>query len=314
MRIKNLIQSNRPYLTDGGLETYMVFEKGFELPCFSAHILHESEAGRQALTAYLERFIKIAKDTGRGFVLDTTTWRLNSAWASPLGMSKAQSLNHTAIAVENARQFRDTHESGQLPIVLNGVVGPAGDGYAPDAVLSTNEALALHVPQVQALGKAGVDLITAMTITHSGEASGIAKAAREIDVPCAISFTVETDGNLPSGETLAEAIEKVDSESGGYPVYFMINCAHPDHFRDAVKNGDQWTRRIGGIRANASRLSHAELDAAEELDPGDPFELGHLYTELLSLLPNIRVVGGCCGTDHRHVGCIAGHGPARRAA
>lgn len=314
MRLTAFAQTARYYLTDGGLETYMIFDKGFELPCFSAAVLLDSEAGRQALTAYFERYIEIARKAGRGFVMDVPTWRSGAAWAGPLGQSKAALMEVNRGAVAYMADLRARHESKDLPILLNGVVGPAGDAYAPDTVLSAEAAQDIHAPQIEALAGAGVDMITAMTLTHASEALGIVRAAKVADVPVAIAFTVETDGRLPSGQPLGEAIAEVDLGSDAAAFHFMINCAHPDHFRATLEAGGDWVARLGGLRANASRLSHAELDEAEELDSGNPEELGALHRPLLDLLPNIRVLGGCCGTDHRHVGCLASHDHVRSAA
>ena len=314
MRIEQLKDTRRFFLSDGGLETVMTFDKGYDLPCFSAAVLLDSEQGRADLTAYFERFIGIARETGRGFILDAPTWRAGTAWAGPLGQTVRAVIETNARAVAFVSAIRDRHETGDLPILINGLVGPAGDAYAPDTQLAPQDALLIHAPQIHALGKAGVDMISAMTLTHAGEAIGIVRAAQEIDMPVVISFTLETDGRLPSGQPLGEAIAEVDAATGQGPIYYMINCAHPDHFRDVLDTTAAWTLRIGGIRANASRRSHAELDEAEELDAGDPVELGRLSTELLACLPNIRVIGGCCGTDHRHVGCIAGHDRASAAA
>ena len=307
MRIQRLNQTKRFFLSDGGLETFLIFDKGYDLPCFSAAVLLDTEQGRSDLTAYFERFIGIAKATGRGFIMDAPTWRAGAAWAGPLGQSLKEVIETNARAVAFVSNLREAHETEDCPILVNGLVGPAGDAYAPDSEISQQDALLLHAPQIHALGKAGVDMISAMTLTHSGEAIGIVRSAREIDIPVVIAFTLETDGRLPSGQPLGEAIAEVDAATNTGPLYYMINCAHPDHFRDVLDTTLAWTLRIGGIRSNASRQSHAELDAAEMLDDGDPIELGHLSAELLSRLPNIRVLGGCCGTDHRHVGCIAGH-------
>jgi len=124
-------------------------------------------------------------------------------------------------------------------------------------------------------------------------------------VPAVISFTVETDGRLPSGQPLVEAVEQVDLETDGGPAYFMINCAHPTHFEHLFEDPElAWTERILGLRANASTRSHAELDQAEDLDDGDPEDLGERYAQLRRHLPELRVLGGCCGTDHRHVTAI----------
>ena len=312
MRFETFMKSNRFYLSDGGLETYMIFEKGFDLPFFSAAVLLDCEPGRAALSEYFERFIGIAKATSRGFLIDAPTWRAGAAWSKPMGLALDEAIEVNRRAVGFVRDLRDRHETAELPILINGLVGPAGDAYAPDTILSAGEAQDIHAPQIQTLGRAGVDLISAMTLTHVEEATGIAQAAAEIDVPLAIAFTLETDGRLPSGQPLGEAIQEVDFKTGASPAYYMINCAHPDHFSD-ILDGSDWIKRIGGLRANASRMSHAELDACEELDDGDPIELGALNGALMELLPNLRVAGGCCGTDDRHVGCIANQHPARAA-
>ncbi len=314
MRIQELMQADRFFLSDGGLETYLIFDKGYELPCFSAAVLLDSDQGRRDLVEYYERFVEIARQSGRGFILDAPTWRAGVAWAGPLGKPVSDVLQTNERAVGFVSEIRMRHETDSLPILVNGLVGPSGDAYAPDATLSYQDALLIHAPQIHALGRAGVDMISAMTLTHAGEAVGIARAAREIDLPAVIAFTLETDGRLPSGQPLREAIEEVDEATDSSPLYYMINCAHPDHFREVLETGASWKLRVGGIRSNASRMSHAELDEAETLDDGNPGELGRLSADLLRHLPNIRVVGGCCGTDHRHVGCIAIHDQFRPAA
>ncbi|MBG6166266.1 homocysteine S-methyltransferase [Labrenzia sp. EL_195] len=314
MRIQELMQADRFFLSDGGLETYLIFDKGYELPCFSAAVLLDSDQGRRDLVEYYERFVEIARQSGRGFILDAPTWRAGVAWAGPLGKPVSEVLQTNERAVGFVSEIRMRHETDSLPILVNGLVGPSGDAYAPDATLSYQDALLIHAPQIHALGRAGVDMISAMTLTHAGEAVGIAQAAREIDLPAVIAFTLETDGRLPSGQPLREAIVEVDEATDSSPLYYMINCAHPDHFREVLETGASWKLRVGGIRSNASRMSHAELDEAETLDDGNPGELGRLSADLLRHLPNIRVVGGCCGTDHRHVGCIAIHDQFRPAA
>ncbi len=307
MRIQKLKETRRFFLSDGGMETFLIFDKGYDLPCFSAAVLLGTDQGRADLRAYYERFIDIAKASGRGFILDAPTWRAGTAWAGPLGLTLKEAMETNQRAVSFVCALRAEHETETCPILINGLVGPAGDAYAPDAEISQQEALLVHAPQIHVLGRAGVDMISAMTLTHAGEATGIVQAAKEIDVPVVIAFTLETDGRLPSGQPLGEAIAEVDAATNDSPLYYMINCAHPDHFRDVLDTTAAWTLRIGGIRSNASRQSHAELDEAEVLDDGDPVELGKLSAELLSRLPNIRVLGGCCGTDHRHVGCIAAY-------
>lgn len=302
-----LMQSHRPYLTDAGLETWLFFQQGFEAPEFAAIALTEDEAARAALNGYFDDFLRMAEAAETGFVLDTNTWRGCTVWAPKLGVSAEELLRLNRQSVAFARQVGARWETWVPNILINGVVGPAGDGYAPGRIPTSDEAARLHRPQIEVLADAGVDMISAITMTNVDEATGIVRTAREAGLPVVVSFTVETDGRLPTGDLLGEAIKAVDAATGNAPAYYMINCAHPDHFRAALAKGEQWVQRIGGLRANASRLSHAELDVAEELDQGDPEEFGALHAELARMLPTLRVLGGCCGTDHRHVACVSHH-------
>jgi S-methylmethionine-dependent homocysteine/selenocysteine methylase len=167
--------------------------------------------------------------------------------------------------------------------------------------MTAEEAQRYHEPQVATFADTAADLVSALTLTYAGEAVGVARAARDTGIPSVISFTVETDGRLPSGQSLREAIEEVDDQTQGSVAYFMINCAHPTHFAHVLDDDGGWSNRIRGLRANASEKSHAELDEAEELDAGDPAALAGHYRELQKRLANLNVVGGCCGTSHRHV-------------
>lgn len=300
-----LLAAKRPFLTDGGMETWLFFQQGFDAPEFAAIVLMDDEPAREALRRYFDGFLSLAHSARTGFVLDTNTWRGCVAWAERLGMREQELLGLSRKAVEFAQGIRAQWADRVPDILVNGVIGPAGDGYSPDCLPTAREAHELHAPQVSALAESGVDMISAITMTNVAEATGIARAAKAAETPVVISFTVETDGRLPSGDLLGEAIELVDSATEKAPAYYMVNCAHPDHFRDAIARGEGWSARIGGLRANASRLSHEELDNAEQLDDGDPEEFGQLHGELARLLPNLRVVGGCCGTDHRHVGCVS---------
>ena len=305
--VDKLMQTRRPFLTDGGFETSLFFIDGFDAPEFAAIVLMDDPDARAAIDRYFERFLTLAQEAGTGFVLDTNTWRACGSWAEKLDRTPQDLLRLTRDAVSFSAGLRDAWSDRVSSILLNGVVGPAGDGYAPEQALSPEEAQALHTPQIAEMAQAGVDTVSAITMTHVGEAVGIVRAAAEAGLPVVISFTVETDGKLPDGTRLGAAIEATDAATGGAPIYYMVNCAHPEHFTDALARGEAWLDRVGGVRANASRLSHAELDVAEELDDGDPEEFGRLHVDVARLLPNLRVVGGCCGTDHRHVGCVSEH-------
>ncbi|GJM01515.1 MAG: homocysteine S-methyltransferase [Rhodomicrobium sp.] len=312
--IDKFLNSENLYLTDGGFETWLFFVDGFEAPEFAAITLMEDEKARLAMWRYFERFLEIAEYAGRGFVLDTNSWRGCVSWADKLELSRQDLLALSGEAVAFAKDIRAAWQGRVEPILINAVVGPSGDGYKPGDTPTAEEAYKLHMPQLEVFAAHQVDMVSALTITNIGEAVGIVRAAKERELPVVISFTVETDGRLTTGETLAEAIALVDEYTDSGPLYYMVNCAHPEHFRGALQTDAGWVNRIGGIRANASRLSHAELDDAETLDDGNPEEFGSLYKELSELLPNLKVVGGCCGTDHRHVGCASRRLTSSKAA
>jgi S-methylmethionine-dependent homocysteine/selenocysteine methylase len=292
------------FLTDGGIETTLIFHEGFELPCFAAFHLLKDEAGTAALRRYFARHAEIARAEGTGFILESPTWRASSDWGDKLGYSSAALADANARSIRLMQEVRAAFQSERTPIVVSGCVGPRGDGYDPGAAMSPDRAQAYHARQIGALAGSEADMVTAITMTNAAEAIGVTRAARAAGMPVAISFTVETDGRLPTGQRLAEAIAEVDEATGGAPAYYMINCAHPTHFEPTLAGGGAWLGRIRGIRANASRLSHAELDEAPELDDGNPAELGGQYRALLARHPQIAVVGGCCGTDHRHIEAI----------
>ena len=295
----------RVFLTDGGIETDLIFNDGMELPHFAACHLLRSPRGCAALFTYYERYIAIAKADGLGFILESPTWRASADWCAKLGYDRDEvaMVNHAAI--ELMRDLRDSHESARTPIVVSGCVGPRGDGYDPGTAMTVEDAEHYHAFQIGALAEAGADMVTAITMTNASEAAGVARAAAKAKVPVAISFTLETDGRLPTGQALADAIRQVDGVTSGAPAYYMINCAHPSHFDNILSAQATWTARIRGIRANASKRSHQELNEAPDLDAGNPDELGAQYRALRQRLPQLTVLGGCCGTDHRHVRCIS---------
>jgi len=293
-----------PFLTDGGIETTLIFHDGHDLPHFAAYDLLTREGGDAALRRYFEPYARLAAKRGVGIVLETATWRASLDWAERLGHTPEQLAALNRQAVEILEDVRAAHETDEAPIVISGCIGPRGDGYVVGDTMTAEEAEAYHATQIGTFAETAADLVTALTMTYADEAVGVVGAARAAGMPVVISFTVETDGRLPSGQPLYAAIEEVDSRTDGYASYFMINCAHPSHFEAVLEPGSAWTDRLMGLRANASRLSHAELDEAEELDTGNPEELALEYVALRERLPRLTVLGGCCGTDDRHVGAI----------
>ncbi len=291
-------------VTDAGLETWLLFDRGVELPAFAAYPLAATAAGRALLAEYLQHYADIAASVGAAVELEAPTWRANPDWAKVLGHDLDALGAFIDKCVEVVADVRATWR-GDEAFLIGGTVGPRGDGYRVDTSMSVDQSADYHGFQVSRMADAGVDVVTALTMGYVGEAAGVALAAKSVGVPSIVSFTVETDGRLPSGVTLGEAIEATDAATGAAPLHYMINCAHPTHFDHILDPAAPWAARIGGIRANASTLSHAELDEMVELDAGDPEDLANRYVALRGQLPALQVVGGCCGTDHRHVAAIA---------
>jgi S-methylmethionine-dependent homocysteine/selenocysteine methylase len=297
--------SNGVFLTDGGLETDLMFHQGVDLPYGAAYVLLRDEAGVARLTRYFDDYLAIARELGTGFLLESPTWRASREWADKIGtpLEALPDLNRRAI--EMLADIRDRYASEVAPIVISGCMGSRFDAYRPEDVMSEQEAERYHWSQIETFRDTEADMVTALTLTNVPEAVAIARVAQAAEIPAAISFTVETDGRLPTGPTLREAIEQVDDTTAGAPAYYMVNCAYPTHFEPAMVASGSWTERIRGLRANSSSKSHEELDASPELDEGDPAQLGAHYRAILERFPHISVLGGCCGTDARHIRQIA---------
>lgn len=293
------------FLTDGGLETDLMFNHGVEIPEFAAHTLLADSKGREAMANYFRGFLSLARDMDAGYILDSQTWKAHMHWADALGANEAElrAVNHAS--VDMIVQLRKEFSDNAKPIVLNAVIGPQGDAYAPEAEVAAHQAEEYHSKQIGWLAETPVDMVTALTFTQSDEAIGLVRAAVAAKLPVVVSFTVETEGDLPTGQPLSEAITAVDEATDSAAAYFMVNCAHPDHFLHVLEDDQAWASRIRGVRANASRKSHAELDESTTLDDGNPDELAAQYQLIGEKLPNLNVYGGCCGSDLRHVVAIA---------
>ena len=301
-RIIPVLNGAHAFLQYTGMETDLIFNRGMELPGFASYPLLETEAGRQTLREYSLALVEVAKQFNMGVMLDSVTWVANRDRGEQLGYTPRQlaELNRAAIdLVDGIRK-----QAKNTPVVLSAQMGPRGDGYAPSEQMSAEEAERYHLEQMEVLCKTPAEMVNAFTLCYPEEAIGIVRAGNNFDMPVAVAFTVETDGRLPTGLSLKDAIERVDEATDRGAVYFMVNCAHPDHF-SAVLQDEPWIRRVLGMVVNASRCSHAELDNAQELDDGDPVELGDLVGEMYQRFPHFRIFGGCCGTDMRHMKNIA---------
>jgi len=304
--------SDKLFLNDGGLETTLIYDDGLELPEFASFHLMRNSAGRDALTRYYERHAAIAVAHGVGFLLESPTWRASADWGAKIGYSTDDLDAVNRQAIEMMVDIRQRMETDRTPMPISGLMGPRADAYSPEVLMGAAEAEAYHTRQIASFAASEADMVSAATLNHVGEAIGLTRAAVAADIPVSVSFTVETDGRLPTGQSLGDAIQEVDAATDRAPAYFMINCAHPTHFADTLARGGEWVKRLGGLQANASAKSHAELDAATELDAGDPVAFGAEYAELIGRHTHINVLGGCCGTDHRHIdhvgaACIHAH-------
>ena len=294
------------FVTDGGIETTLIFLEGIELPHFASFPLFGTTQGVEALYRYFHTYGALARKFDTGLILETATWRASPDWGARLGYAPSRLLEVDRMAVRMLEEIRESHESDRTPIVISGCLGPRGDGYVPDSAMSAAEAAEYHRPQIETFAETAADLVTVLTMNYVEEAEGIAQAAKRADMPVVVSFTVETDGKLPTGQPLGDAIRQVDGSTAAYPAYYMVNCAHPSHFDHVFRGDEPWTKRICGVRANASRMSHAELNDATKLDAGNPVEFGRDYVNLRSgKLTSLNVMGGCCGTDHRHIEQLA---------
>jgi S-methylmethionine-dependent homocysteine/selenocysteine methylase len=294
------------FMTDAGIETTLIFLEGQDLPHFAAFHLFQTQEGENALRKYFRTYGALAKKLHVGLILETATWRANPDWGKKLRYSTHALAEANRKSVRLLEDIRSEYETDETPIVISGCVGPRGDGYIPDTAMSEEEAEDYHRTQIETFADTSADLVTALTINYVEEAVGVARAAKHAAMPVVISFTLETDGKLPTGQPLGDAINQVDDATAAYPAYFMINCAHPTHFAKVIRGDELWVARIRGLRANASKMSHAELNEASELDVGNPAELGQEYAALRKhQLRHLNVMGGCCGTDDRHIEQIA---------
>jgi len=289
------------FLTDGGIETTLIFHEGLDLPDFAAFDLLKRPKGEAALRKYFRTYAELAKRFSAGLILESATWRASADWGNRLGYDEKALVNANQRAIRLLEEIRNDFGRDPQNVVISGCVGPRGDGYNPAHIMSEKDAETYHRKQIETFADSAADMVTAITMNYVNEAVGVARAAEKTGMPVAISFTVETDGKLPTGQTLKEAIKQVDAATSRYPSYYMINCAHPTHFDHVLAEGQPWATRIRGLRANASRKSHAELNESPELDTGNPAEFGMEHAQLKKRLSQLNVLGGCCGTDHRHI-------------
>ena len=288
------------FISHGGLETSLVYREKVSLPCFASFHLLNEKSKYEWIRNYLKTFVNIAEKYNVGYILESNTWRANPDWITKLGYSNEDFIYFNKKSIELLEDIRNEYNTDKIPIILNGCIGPRSDGYNPSFLMTSGQAKEYHSKQIEIFSQTNADMITAFTLTYSEEAIGIVQAAKQFQMPIAISFTLETDGNLPTGQSLKDAIQTVDKATENGPIYYLINCVHPCYFINLFNSNEDWTLRIHGIRGNASKKTHEELDNSKELDSGNPEEFAEYYLQLLYKLKNFNILAGCCGTDYRH--------------
>ena len=278
----------------------LIFHEGLELPAFAAFDLLKDEAGTEALRRYYEPYVALAAARGLGFVAESPTWRASPRWAAELGYGADElaAFNRRAIALMEELRARHAGRSGRDQRLRR----PAATTATTRRSSSRADAAeAYHSTQIATFADTAADMVTAITMTYAEEAIGVTRAASAPGLPVVdLLHASRPTAGCRAASRWPRRSPRSTRETGAAPAYYMINCAHPTHF-EAVLDGEPWRERIRGLRANASTRSHAELDEATELDEGDPADLAARYAELTALLPRLNVLGGCCGTDHRHV-------------
>lgn len=279
------------FLTDGGLESTLMRQDGWDLPCLAAFELLSTQKGTSALDAYYRQYLEIARIRRLGFILQAPTWRANPDWIARLARPDAFLEEANVHAIAFLGSLRDAVEAAGIPVVVSGTVGPRAETYRVQHVMATAEAQRYHARQVDAFARAGADMVLAMTMTNVPESVGVVRAAVSADLPIAVSFTVGSDGRLPSGDALDRAIAAVDVATDEAPAYYLVHCGIPIEFEE------QWdaairTGRIRGLRCGVGGSL-------------TPTALAGEYRRLRAKAPGLSILGGCRGADHRHIDAIA---------
>jgi homocysteine S-methyltransferase len=292
------------FLTEGGIETELMYKWRFELPHVAVFPLLDNPDAVAVMRGIYRRSLDVAAAHGMSAMLTGLDYRASPDWGGLPGYSQEALVeaNHQAIDFlrELAREYND-----DLPRVLvGGIIGPRGDAYELNRTITADAAEDYHATQLTTLKQADVDFAAAMTFNNIPEAIGVARAATTIGVPLVISLTVDSTSRLKSGPTVAEAVETIDAETDGAPACYMLNCSHPVEFEPGLTDGD-WIRRLRGFRPNASKMEKIALCQIGHLEEGDPVELGRLMGDLARRYPHMDIWGGCCGTGTVHLGEIA---------
>lgn len=295
---------DRIYITEGGIETEILYKWGFELPEFSMYPLLDNADAMKTIHAMFDRVFAAAAAHDAGIVLAGLDYRASPDWAEKIGYSRDQldAFIHRNIAFLKGR--REAHADRVRDVYIAATCGPRGDAYGTGGTITEDEAEAYHAFQIAASKAAGADLVIGITFNNIPESIGFVRAAQDVGIPVGISLTLTPEGVMRSGPSLQQAVEEIDAATDGAAAWFGTNCAHPVEFEPAL-NGGAWTDRLRYVRPNASKMDKIALCKLGHLEDGDPEELGGQMADLKRRFPQADILGGCCGTDERHLGEIA---------
>jgi len=293
------------FLTEGGIETEIIYKHGFELPEFAMFTLLENPRAVGVMRDMFRRQLDVAAEFAMSVLLTGLDYRASPDWGARLGYSQHGLAEINIRAIEFLREIASEYHE-QIPrILIGGIIGPRGDAYQLNKTITSVEAEDYHAVQLATLKAAKVDFACALTFNNTPEAIGVARAATTIGVPLTVSLTVNSNGRLKSGPTVAEAVKSIDAEAGkSAPAFYMLNCSHPVEFEPALTEG-AWLERLRGFRPNASKMEKIALCKLGHLEEGNPVELGRLMGDLARRIPHMDIWGGCCGTGETHLREIA---------
>ncbi len=285
-------------LTDGAIETRAVYEFHRDLTDLEVFTLLGDAQGREILHTIYSTYAQIAAKFNVPMQLGTPTWRASRNWTGDVAEVNAQ-----AVAL-----VREVASSTGARVVIAGVIGPSSDGYDPSGALNTEDAVTYHREQASALASAGVDLLYAPTFPVTDELQGAARAMSEMKLPFAVAPMLHADGKMPDGTTLAAAIARLDEDAAARPWHYMLGCLYPTHAATALeslfRSAPALAHRVVGLKANGSPLPPESLDGSTTLQTTAPDVFARDLWECAQNF-GLHVLGGCCGTDTRHIEALA---------
>ena len=296
---------NKIYLTEGGTETEILYKWGYELPEFAMFPLLDNAEADQCIRGIYRRYFDVAEAFETGLVILGHDYRASPDWARKLGYSLDGLAEMQHRTIDFLADMRSEYKGRVSDVYISGCIGPRGDAYGTGAEISESEAEDYHSVQLSTLRETDADMAIAATFNNIPEAIGVVRAAKNIGVPLGVSLTLTTESRLRSGPTLKQAVETIDEQTDGAAAWFGTNCSHPLEFEPAISETGVWTERLRYIRPNASRMEKIALCKLGHLEDGNPIELGQQMGDVAQRFPKMDILGGCCGTDERHLGEIA---------